>query len=246
MIMTRGHFIEFQLRRRCEDLPHCNDCNSLDWVWFLHDCRYDAVAFLRNHWDNTDLKNHILSPCLEAATQEGCKTKTMIMPLTRTNLCFQGSFALSQCYFTIQKYKIQNQYFAHFTRFIQKLNFFSMFRSAATQEGCKSIGRGHDFDNFNCTLPCVRVNSRTQLCQLWKPIVTRAKINCDWGPDCDGRDFWPDCDRMRLCWWWTPTGSSHWAELKNSPEMFSLAHQMRNVAARNVHLPTIVFSQTPL
>ena len=92
---------------------------------------------------------------------------------------------------------------------------------------------------------CVRVNSRTQLCQLWKPIVTRAKINCDRGPivTVGRRDFWPDCDRMRLCCWWTRTGSSHWAELRNSPEMFSLPHQIRNAAARNVHLPTKFFSQ---
>ena len=133
-----------------------------------------------------------------------------------------------------------------------------MFRSAATQEGCKSIGRGHDFDNFNCNPPpppacesILGLNCASSESQLWlgqKLIVTGAPIvtggisdqivtGCDCVGDGHGQvhHIGPSLGiRQKCSLWRISLLSDVWC------------HQIRNVAARNVHLPTIVFSQTPL
>ena len=89
-------------------------------------------------------------------------------------------------------------------------------------------GHGHTRGLQEC-----RRRSRLWQFQLRPHTVNCAslKANCDSGKvncaDCDGRDFWPDCDRVRLCLWWTQTGSSHWAEFRNAPELFFFSEMFK-------------------
>ena len=89
----------------------------------------------------------------------------------------------------------------------------------ATQEGCKSTVVGSRLGQF-------QLHRRRSIVPQWKAIVTWAELivwdRITWSWLSRVNCIWPDCDMMRLCRWWTSTGSSRWAQFRNATKMCSL------------------------